>query len=309
MSQQKLIYVFGSSNTDMVVKSPKLPVPGETVIGGEFLMNPGGKGANQAVAAARLGGNVFFVGKTGNDLFGKQAVQQFRRENIRTEFVATDSRLPSGVALINVDEKGENSIAVAPGANAALTTGDVAPALSRLTAEDLVLIQLEIPVDVVTYVIHQSADAGARVILNPAPAQKLSPDTLARLFLITPNESEAELLTGIRVTDPGSARQAAEVLRETGCENVIITLGARGAYLSSGEISEIIPTVPVTAVDTTAAGDCFNGALVVALAEGKDLRTAVQFACRAAAISTTQMGAQSSLPTRKTVETILLTES
>lgn len=304
-----MIYVFGSSNTDMVVKSEKLHAPGETVIGGEFLMNPGGKGANQAVAAARLGGTVYFVGKTGNDLFGKQAVQQFKRENIRTDFVATDPGRPSGVALINVDEKGENSIVVAPGANAALTTEDVAPALAQLTSEDLVLIQLEIPVDVVTYIIHQSALIGAKVVLNPAPAQPLPTETLSKLYVITPNETEAELLTGIRITDLSSAERAALYLRKAGCNHVIITLGSKGAYLNSEGRSEIIPSIPVTAVDTTAAGDCFNGALVVALAEGKDFQTAVQFACKAAAISTTMMGAQSSLPSRKTVDTTQLTTS
>lgn len=306
MSNDTTIYVIGSSNTDMVVKSEKLPNPGETVIGGEFLMNPGGKGANQAVAAARLGGKVYFVGKTGNDLFGKQAVQQFKRENIMTRYVVTDPRLPSGVALINVDTHGENSISVAPGANAALSTGDVAPALANLKAGDLVLVQLEIPVEVVTYVIHESAQAGARVILNPAPARELDKAALSKLYLITPNESEAELLTGIRVTDLESAGKAAQKLREAGCRHVIITLGPKGAYLDSGDSPMIIPSVPVTAVDTTAAGDCFNGALVVALAEEKDLRAAAEFACKAAAISTTRMGAQSSLPARKEVETVPL---
>ncbi len=306
MSNDKLIYVIGSSNTDMVVKSEKLPAPGETVIGGEFLMNPGGKGANQAVAAARLGGNVYFVGKTGNDLFGKQAVQQFKRENILTDYVATDPRLPSGVALINVDGRGENSISVAPGANAALTKADTDRALTHLKPDDLVLVQLEIPVDVVAHVIHESARKGARVILNPAPAQELSRETLSRLYLITPNESEAELLTGIKVSDPGSAEKAAQKLRDAGCDHVIITLGSKGAYLSSGRISAMIPAVPVTAVDTTAAGDCFNGAVAVALSENKDIRATVEFACKAAAISVTRMGAQSSLPTRRELEGILL---
>lgn len=306
MSNGKVIYVVGSSNTDMVVKSEKLPAPGETVIGGEFLMNPGGKGANQAVAAARLGGNVYFVGKTGNDLFGKQAIQQFRRENILTDYVATDSRLPSGVALINVDRQGENSISVAPGANAALTKADVDHALVRLKPDDLVLVQLEIPVDVVTHVIHESTRKGARVILNPAPAQQLSRDTLSRLYLITPNESEAELLTGIKVSDPVTAEKAARVLRDAGCDHAIITLGSKGAYLSSGAVSVMVPAVPVTAVDTTAAGDCFNGALAVALSENKDIRSAVAFACNAAAISVTRMGAQSSLPTRRELESVLL---
>ncbi len=308
MSNDKLIYVVGSSNTDMVVKSERLPAPGETVIGGEFLMNPGGKGANQAVAAARLGGNVCFVGKTGNDLFGEQAVQQLKKENILTDYIATDPRLPSGVALINVDGQGENSISVAPGANAALTKADVDRALAHLKADDLVLVQLEIPVDVVTHVIHESALKGVRVILNPAPAQELSRETLSGLYLITPNESEAELLTGIKVSDPGSAEKAAQKLHDAGCDHVIITLGSKGAYFSSGPISAMIPAVPVTAVDTTAAGDCFNGAMAVALSENKDIRSAVEFACQAAAIAVTRMGAQSSLPTRGELTGILLTK-
>lgn len=308
MSDDRLIYVVGSSNTDMVVKSERLPAPGETVIGGEFLMNPGGKGANQAVAAARLGGNVYFVGKTGNDLFGKQAIQQFKRENILTDYIATDPRLPSGVALINVDGQGENSISVAPGANAALTKADVDRALVRLKPDDLVLVQLEIPVDVVTHVIHESTRKGARVILNPAPAQELSRDTLSRLYLITPNEGEAELLTGIKVSDPVTAEKAARKLRDAGCDHVIITLGSKGAYLSSGPVSAMVPAVPVTAVDTTAAGDCFNGALAVALSENKDIRSAVAFACKAAAIAVTRMGAQSSLPIRRELEGVLLTK-
>lgn len=302
MSQETLIYVFGSSNTDMVVKSEKLPAPGETVIGGEFLMNPGGKGANQAVATARLGGKVYFAGKTGNDLFGNEAVHQLQKENVLTEYMVKDSQLPSGVALINVDSRGENSISVAPGANASLSQRDVAPALAGIKEGDFVLTQLEIPMYVVNHVILESAARGARVILNPAPAQALSAEILSKLFLITPNESEAELLTGIKVTDLESARSAAGLLSEKGCQHVVITLGAKGAYLHSGEISKIVPSVSVTAVDTTAAGDCFNGALTVALAEGKDLPEAVAFACKAAAMSATRMGAQSSLPTRAEVD-------
>jgi ribokinase len=303
MPQRSLIYVVGSSNTDMVIQSDKLPYPGETVIGGEFLMNPGGKGANQAVAAARLGGTVFFVGKTGDDLFGKQAVQQLKKENIHTDFLATDPHRPSGVALICVDKSGENSISVAPGANAALTKEDISVALGQLTKNDLVLVQLEIPLEVVSYAVAKSAAVGARVILNPAPAQTLADETLSSLFLITPNEIEAEHLTGIRVSDLQSAENAARVLRERGCEHVLITLGAKGAYVYSGEISTIVPSVPIKAVDTTAAGDCFNGALAVALSEGMNIREAVTFACKSAAISATRMGAQASMPYRVEVET------
>lgn len=298
--------VIGSSNTDMVVKAAKLPAPGETVIGGTFLMNPGGKGANQAVAAARLGGAVTFVARVGNDLFGKQALGQFGREGIRTEFVLTDPEQPSGVALIGVDARGENSIVVAPGANARLDERQVAAALATLDAPALVLLQLEIPLASVEAAVRLSAEKGLRVILNPAPAQPLPDELLRRLFLITPNETEAELLTGVRVTDEATADQAARRLRDRGVPNVVITLGAKGAYLLTGEGRRLIPAPPVTATDTTAAGDCFNGALALALAEAFALPEAVAFACKAASISVTRMGAQASLPQRREVDDVPL---
>lgn len=298
------ICVIGSSNTDMVVKAAKLPAPGETVIGGTFLMNPGGKGANQAVAAARLGGSVTFVARVGNDIFGNQALEQFGREGIRTEFVLTDPEQPSGVALIGVDERGENSIVVAPGANARLDERQVAVALAVLDAPALVLLQLEIPLPSVEAAVRLSAEKGLRVILNPAPAQPLPDELLRRLFLITPNETEAELLTGIRVTDAATAEQAAHRLRNRGVPNVVVTLGARGAYLLTGEAGRLIPAPPVTAIDTTAAGDCFNGALALALAESFALPEAVAFACKAAALSVTRMGAQASMPQRREVDDV-----
>ncbi len=306
MSLENTIFVIGSSNTDMVVKSAKLPAPGETVIGGDFLMNPGGKGANQAVSAARLGGNVSFVCKIGNDLFGKQALQQFRREGIDTRYVATDSRQPSGVALINVDEKGENCISVAPGANGALMPSDVAGAIDSMGKDVIMLIQLEIPLATVDFAVGQSARKGVKVLLNPAPARTL-PDTLYPcLYAITPNETEAELLTGIHVGDETSAHEAAAALRQKGCPHVVITLGGKGAYLLTDSFAGLIPAPPVTAVDTTAAGDCFNGALSVALSEGLSLVEAVKFACKAASISVTRMGAQSSIPSRHQVDQLPL---
>ena len=295
------IFVIGSSNTDMVIKAAKLPAPGETVIGGTFLMNPGGKGANQAVAAARLGGTVTFVARVGNDIFGKQALEQFGREGIRTEFVLTDAEQPSGVALIGVDERGENSIVVAPGANARLDETQVSAALQGFNAPALVLLQLEIPLASVEMAVRLCSEKGLRVVLNPAPAQSLPDALLRQLFLITPNESEAELLTGIRVTDVATAERAARRLRDLGVPNVVITLGAKGAYLLTTEYGRLIPAHPVTATDTTAAGDCFNGALTLALSEDLPLTDAVAFACKAAAISVTRMGAQASLPQRREV--------
>ncbi|WP_394993727.1 ribokinase [Emticicia sp.] len=292
------IFVIGSSNTDMVVKSQKLPAPGETIIGGTFLMNPGGKGANQAVAAAKLGAAVTFVSKTGNDIFGKQAVQGFQREGINIDYIFTDLENPSGVALILVDAKGENSIAVASGANGNLQIAEVEKAIGQIMPNDTVLLQLEIPIPTVEFAIKKCFERGAKVILNPAPAQVLDESVFKYLDIITPNETEAELLTGIKVIDLTSAEQAALKFHEKGVKNVIITLGSRGAYLHNDTINRLIPAPIVEATDTTAAGDVFNGALAVALSEGQDLEQAISFACRAAAISVTRMGAQASAPMR-----------
>jgi ribokinase len=295
------ILVVGSSNTDMVVKADKLPAPGETVLGGTFLMNAGGKGANQAVAAARLTGQVTFVAKVGNDIFGQQAIAGFQREGIDTTYVLTDAEYPSGVALINVDAAGENCITVAPGANAHLQPTETEAGLQAANPNTLVLLQLEIPLPTVEYVIRQAAKQGLRVILNPAPAQSIPNALFSHLFLITPNETEAELLTDIRVTDLPSAEQAALKLHELGVRNVLITLGSKGAYLHIGEQGQLITAPRVTALDSTAAGDCFIGALAVALAEGQSLPEAVAFACKAASISVTRMGAQASMPTRSEI--------
>lgn len=295
------IIVIGSSNTDMVIKSKKLPSPGETILGGTFLMNPGGKGANQAVAAARLGGNVTFVTKTGNDMFGSEAKQLFDKEHIDSRYIIKDEKNPSGVALINVDENGENSIVVASGSNGTLSASDISDDVFEEGTNDLFLLQLEIPVSTVEFVAQKAAGKGNRVILNPAPARQLSDDLLNCLYLITPNETEAELLTGIKVHDVVSAEKAALLLREKGVQNVIITMGASGAYLLTGAISKMIKVVPVKAIDTTAAGDVFNGALAVAIAEGKNIDEAVIFANKAASISVTRMGAQASAPYRSEI--------
>lgn len=298
------IYVFGSSNTDMVVKSEKLPGPGETVIGQTFLMNPGGKGANQAVAAARLGGSVTLVAKVGNDLFGKQALQQFQREMIDTTFVTIDPDHSSGVALIFVDNKGENSISVAPGANGYLKKTDVETLFKVNKLESIALFQLEIPIETVEHAIERCYQQRIKVILNPAPAREIKKEIFKHLHVITPNETEAELLTGIKIVDDRSVQSAAKKLFEFGVENVVITLGAKGVFLYNQSTSDFIRAPAVTAIDTTAAGDCFNGALAVALAEKLPLVVALSFACKAASISVTRMGAQSSLPYRKEVNEV-----
>jgi len=296
------IVVIGSSNTDMVVKTRTLPQPGETVLGGTFFMNPGGKGANQAVAAARLKGNVTIVTKLGNDLFGEQARLLLAKEGIETKYIIKDKKNPSGVALIIVDEHGENSIVVAPGSNGVLSAYDIDDEVYGDDTSDVFLLQLEIPLSTVEFVAEKVAEKGNRVILNPAPARQMSDELLSSLFIITPNESEAELLTGIRVTDAVSAENAAFRLLKKGVRNVIITMGVSGAFLLNNEISKMIPVVPVKAIDTTAAGDVFTGALAVAISEGRSLEVAIDFANKAASISVTRMGAQASAPYRNEID-------
>jgi ribokinase len=296
----KNIIVVGSANTDMVVKTDKHPLPGETKLGGEFFMNAGGKGANQAVAAARLGGNVSFVAKVGNDIFGKQTLDGLTNENIDTSHVFIDDTAPSGTALIIVNGEGENSIVVAPGANAKLNVDDV-KAIAALKDTAFILMQLEIPIETISAVITAAKLNGTHVILNPAPAQQLSDTILDGLFLLVPNESEAGILTGIQVTDLASASKAAVALLQKGVSHVIITLGKQGAYFKSAFKELLIPAPLVVAVDTTAAGDTFCGALTVALTEGKDWEDAIRFAITAASISVTRMGAQASVPFRNEI--------
>ncbi len=292
------IIVVGSCNTDMVIKSDRLPIPGETIIGGSFFMNPGGKGANQAVAAARLGGKVTFVSKTGNDVFGKQSVVLYNHENINTEFIFSDSKLPSGVALINVDAYGENSIVVASGANANLKPADIEIASKAIEEGDIILMQLEIPIETVEYTAKKAFEKGKKVILNPAPAQALSDTLLKQIDIIIPNRNEAEILSGIKVVEMESAQEAAKVIAQKGVNTVIITLGNKGALIFDQGEFNFVPALVVEPVDTTAAGDTFCGAFSVGLAEGKSLIEAVQFAVKASAISVTRMGAQSSSPYR-----------
>jgi len=300
------ILVVGSSNTDMVIKADHLPSPGETLIGGQFFMNPGGKGANQAVAAARCGGHVTFITKTGNDIFGREAIQLFKNEGINTSYVFSSEHHPSGVALITVDKKGENTIVVASGANANLTEKDIRSAETAIEGSSIVLMQLEVPLETVRYVAEVAKRINKIVVLNPAPACALPNDLLRNISIITPNETEAEVLTGINVRDMDGAMKAAENLSMKGVNTVIITLGSRGALVLHESTFTIIPAMEVNAVDTTAAGDVFNGVLVAALAEGKSILDSVSFACTAATISVTRLGAQASAPKRNEIEAIQL---
>jgi ribokinase len=285
----------------MVIKTEKLPAPGETILGGKFLMNPGGKGANQSVAASRLGGKVTFISKRGNDLFGNQAVGLLMREGVDIKYIVKDPDLPSGVALITVDSTGENSIVVAPGSNGNLLKEDIPSVIFDTGKFEILLLQLEIPIDTVEYSAVTASEHGIKVILNPAPARKLSDNLLKNTWLITPNETEAETITGVIITDIPSAERAAELIQERGVKNVIITLGEAGAYIKSENYTGLIPGIKVKPVDTTAAGDVFNGALAVAISEGSDLKDAVIFANKAASISVTRMGAQASAPYRNEI--------
>ncbi len=300
----KRIVVIGSSNTDMVIRTKNLPRPGETVLGGTFFMNAGGKGANQAVACARLGGAVTFVCKTGNDVFGHQAYQLFDDEGIDPSYVFSDPKNPSGVALILVDDNAENSIAVASGSNSNLVTADIDNSLDAIENSEIVLMQLEIPIKTIEYAAQIAKNLGKMVILNPAPAptEPLPLSILKNIDLITPNETEAELISGIPVVDETSAIAAAKRMAELGVKKIIITMGSKGAMLYEDGEAELIPSIRVKAVDTTAAGDCFNGALTIAISEGRSLKEAVLFANRAAAISVTRPGAQVSMPYRHEVD-------
>ncbi|MBO9657857.1 MAG: ribokinase [Chitinophagaceae bacterium] len=297
MKTRKII-VVGSTNMDMVVKTSHIPAHGETVLGGSFFMNPGGKGANQAVAVARLGGETIFISKMGNDVFGKQSFQLFDEEGIDTRYILSDDELPSGVALITVDQEGENSIVVAPGANASLLPPDMEAALSDINSSSIILMQLEIPLETVLFLVKYASKKDIKVILNPAPATALPSELLTHVDIITPNRTEASMLSGIDVTDLESAKEAAKLIHAMGVKNVVITMGSLGAVVFNGEQHHLIPAHAVKTVDTTAAGDCFNGALAVSLSEGKDLLDAVRFACEAAAVCVTRLGAQSSIPYR-----------
>jgi ribokinase len=299
------IVVVGSSNTDMIIKVPRIPRPGETVLGGQFSMAAGGKGANQAVAAARAGGKVQLIARVGADLFGEEAIQAFERDAIDVRCITRDDEAPSGIALIFVGEGGENSIAVAAGANANLTPAYVDKFSRQISEAGTLLMQLETPLETVLRASEIAVASGRRIILNPAPARQVPAELLSRVSILTPNETEAEVLTGIPISDNNSAGAAATFLLDQGVGVVIITLGARGALVATREKREWVSGYSVKALDTTAAGDVFNGALAVALCENEPLGGAVRFAHAGAAISVTRLGAQPSIPNRKEIEEFL----
>ncbi len=292
----KHVVVIGSSNMDLVIKTGHIPRPGETILGGEFVMVAGGKGANQAVASARLGADTWLVARLGDDPFGAKMIENFTDEGIRTDHVTLDKAHASGVATITVDSGGENAIVVAPGANGQVCPEDIKKTSKIIRGADSVLMQLEIPLEAVAEAARLAAETGVRVILDPAPACELPAELLQKISLLTPNETEAELLTGISGDTIDTARAQAGALLERGVKAVLITRGKHGSLLVDSSGEKIFSAKKVESVDSTAAGDCFNGALAARLAAGATLAGAIEFASRAAAISTTRLGAQDSLP-------------
>ena len=299
------IVVIGSSNTDMIIKVPRIPKPGETILGGIFSTAAGGKGANQAVAAARAGGNVSFVARVGDDIFGQEAIKGFQKDGLNIDNIYVDDHEPSGVAEIFVAEDGENSIAVASGANSKLSPEDINLVETIILESDILVTQLESPLDTVLTAIKIAHDNDVQVILNPAPAQALDDSYYEYISILTPNESELEILTGQMVQDIKSVEEAAQILVKKGVENVIVTLGKNGALLVKSNSIKLIQGVEVNAVDTTGAGDVFNGTLAVALAEKMNIEDAIRFANAAAALSVTKLGAQPSIPNREEIDRLL----
>jgi ribokinase len=299
------VAVVGSLNMDLVARSPRIPQPGETIIGGDYKNVPGGKGANQAVAAARLGARVSMVGRIGRDAFGDQILGDLAADGVDTSFVLQEEGMPTGVALIVVDDAGQNSIVVASGANMRLSPADVDAATTAIADADALLLQLESPLETVIRAAEVARDHGVTVTLNPAPARVLPVQLLAAVDVLIPNESETALLTGMPVDSQGQAEAAAAALLQLGVGAVVLTLGSRGALLAQQGNRQLVPAFQVQPVDTTAAGDAFVAALAVALAEDLGIADAVRWANAAGALATTVLGAQPSLPSRAAVEQLL----
>ncbi|WP_413735008.1 ribokinase [Sodalis sp. RH21] len=300
---KKNIVVLGSVNQDHIIRSHHLPCPGETVVGHQHILVNGGKGANQAVAAARLGSQVTFATCVGDDPFAHSAIAAFKADGINIDSIEVCKNENTGIAFILVDDNGQNCIAICANANARLTKAVVDRHAEKIKHADFLLLQLETPMAGIEQAILLARQQNGYVILNPAPAQPLTDRLLSQIDLITPNESEAEILTGIKVVDEITAGQAARYFVQKGVKSVIITLGSRGAYLYQDNQGRLIPGYRVKAADTTAAGDTFNGALVVALSEGETLEQAILFAHKASAISVTRLGAQTSIPYRQELAT------
>ena len=299
----KRVLVYGSFVVDLTSRSNSLPVPGQTVLGNSFKLGPGGKGSNQAVAAHRAGADVTFVTKLGDDVFARTALDFYEKEGIDTSHILIGKDMETGAALILVDEEnGQNQIVVVIGACGKITPEDIEQARPLIKGADYLLLQLEINFDALFQIIHIAHQAGVQIILNPAPAAVIPEEIFSMIHIITPNETEAQALTGVVVNNETDARRAAEILLQKGVQNVVITMGALGAYATDGIRSERLPRIPVEAVDTTGAGDAFNGGLVMALAEGMDLFTALRYGNVTGALSVTELGTAPAMPRRKQID-------
>ena len=291
------IVVIGSTNTDMTAFCDRMPLPGETVFGNDFVMGPGGKGANQAVAAKRLGGDVSFICKVGNDIFGENTIRHFKEEGLDVSGIMASSK-PSGVALIIVDKTAENSIVVASGANNDYTEEDIRKCRPAIESCDIILLQLEIPVPAVLEAARMAHELGKTVVLNPAPASNIPEEIFKYISLFIPNETELEKYSGMPVKDEESARAAAKCLMDKGVGNIIVTMGSKGSLICKGDTAIFVKAHKVEAVDTTGAGDCYCGSLCVGLSEGMTLQEAAEFASKASALSVMKPGAQNAMPYR-----------
>jgi ribokinase len=305
----KKITVIGSTNVDFLIKTDKLPGFGETVTGGVFFQNYGGKGANQAVGAARAGGNVTFVTCLGEDLYADNLMENFKKDGIETSFVFRDRVEATGSALIMLDKDGNNYLSVASGANYKLKTAHIDQALNTILEAEIIVMQMEIPFDTTKYVFELAAKHNKKVLFNLAPAKPFDLSVLKSTYAFVVNEIEASMVTGLKVETDDEIKTAAQALLTLGCKTAIVTLGARGSYVASPEFTGTVPAFKVKAVDTTAAGDVYCGSLAVAMVEGRSLVDAVRFAGAASAISVTRLGAQPSAPWRKEIDEFILKNS
>ncbi|MGM8365805.1 ribokinase [Virgibacillus sp. W0181] len=299
------IIVIGSFMMDLIVRTSRFPNVGETIIGNNFSRFPGGKGANQAVAASRLGGQVTMAGKLGDDEFGKEFQQTLTEHGVNTDYVLYDSCAPTGIGSISLDAEGDNKIIVVPGANMQYNVDDLKRLETLIDGMDIMVLQLEMDLNVVEAAVMIAKDKDIPVILNPAPATELSAKLLSHVTFLTPNESEAELLTGVPIHHLKDAERAGQKLLDLGVKHVVITLGENGAALIDKTGMHHVPGFPTNVVDTVAAGDSFNGALAVALAKGESLKDAVEFANCAGALAVTKVGAIPSIPELKDVKKLL----
>ena len=290
---------FGSINMDLIVQTPRFANPGETIIGNDFFTAPGGKGANQAVAAGRLGVDTLMFGRIGDDFFGKNLLKNMQENNVGIEGVKTDNTLPTGTALITVDNNAENTIIIIPGSNSAVSDSDITNLTPFLKKAEILMLQLEIPLDTVAAAAKKAKESGVKVLLDPAPARQLPDELLQLCDFITPNETEAQILTGIKVNNPEDAKEAAEILLRKGVQAVIVKMSSNGSYYYDGSIEILFPAYKVDAVDTVAAGDAFNGGFTAAFSEGKPIEEILQWANACGALSTTKPGAQPSMPSRE----------